>query len=643
MADPNTQSGGNANVPGLLASIDANGGGKAFPLYLAGDGVTPLASLAAGSAGTPAAPTAGSTTPVVTAARNGTFQWQVVFAGTATIALEYLLADGTTWFEAGSQTASGVVEIKLYPSQFDTKLRLRNKGANPATNVTSAVLGAGAGPAIPLTISGTPSDVAAGSTFSFTPTTTGGAGQRSYALSMSPDSYLPRSIRFNRSTGALSGTPVAGGRAYGIFITVTDDTGSKTLGPLSFNITGGSVAMSFPATIPSGKAPLAPYTGLVANNLYMPSGFQAATTVIQAETEHTAMEDFGPSNPITVSYANNIMPDEAGPGDVLTVVDSSIIYNGTLVPNLWGGATGTTAANGADTPDSDGNPIVIPKGAKFIHRVKLSNPAGVPYTSFNVNHPTASAEYNAAAATNKCRDINATIGTKGATKAIPFPVSIKGTTTQHSADIHGDSLAYGQGTAAGSPYPASGWEGIVVPALADKIAWRRSALSGDSMATWLTGTNAARRIARGAFASIIFNELGRNDITTAGNTTGAATVLGRINSLKSKFPGKLFIQLTCPPKATSTDDFATVANQTIATDGNNDQRLILNQTLRAGVAGMIILDTSTVLESALDSGLFKAGYTNTASPWQGLHPNNTGYNAVRVSGVIDPEAIKALR
>ena len=110
------------------------------------------------------------------------------------------------------------------------------------------------------------------------------------------------------------------------------------------------------------------------------------------------------------------------------------------------------------------------------------------------------------------------------------------------------------------------------------------------------------------------------------------------------------IQWTLGPYTTSTDTWATVANQTIqpAAGYSNPNRIAVNNwlrdgapmlngvgvatgssavgTLRAGMAGHPLLtyyDVADVVESARDSGVFKAGYS-----FDGIHYSTAAYAAV---------------
>jgi hypothetical protein len=83
-----------------------------------------------------------------------------------------------------------------------------------------------------LTISGTPATTGTqGSAYSFTPSSTGGLGTKTFSINFST---IP-GISFNTTTGAYSGTPTQAASQSGIIISVTDSIGTVSLA--SFNLT----------------------------------------------------------------------------------------------------------------------------------------------------------------------------------------------------------------------------------------------------------------------------------------------------------------------------------------------------------------------------------------------------------------------
>jgi len=96
-------------------------------------------------------------------------------------------------------------------------------------------------PRAPLTISGTPASATQNSSYSFTPTVAGGFGTRTFALT----GTLPAGLNFSTTTGAVTGTPTTAGTTSGLNITVTDSTGSASLGTFSIVVTAQAASPFF--------------------------------------------------------------------------------------------------------------------------------------------------------------------------------------------------------------------------------------------------------------------------------------------------------------------------------------------------------------------------------------------------------------
>jgi lysophospholipase L1-like esterase len=116
----------------------------------------------------------------------------------------------------------------------------------------------------------------------------------------------------------------------------------------------------------------------------------------------------------------------------------------------------------------------------------------------------------------------------------------------------------------------------------------------------------------------IINALGRNDIF---NGRTAAQTKADIITGNAKYSGlgKVY-GVTIPPWTSSTDSWATVANQTPQNSGYEAQRIIYNADIRAnyaswGLAGVI--DVSAYCEDATVAGKWRADIAATPD---GVHP-----------------------
>lgn len=95
----------------------------------------------------------------------------------------------------------------------------------------------------PISISGTPpSSGQVGVAYSFTPSTSGGSGTKTFALS---GGSLLAGLAFSTSTGAITGTPTAAGSMPNIVVTVTDSASSASTTATTVTIAAASSASPF--------------------------------------------------------------------------------------------------------------------------------------------------------------------------------------------------------------------------------------------------------------------------------------------------------------------------------------------------------------------------------------------------------------
>jgi hypothetical protein len=239
-------------------------------------------------------------------------------------------------------------------------------------------------------------------------------------------------------------------------------------------------------------------------------------------------------------------------------------------------------------------------------------------------------------------DIDATIQTNmGAGTRIPMPSAILGLARQPEASrsvaLIGDSLLMGY-----LDTPIDGHlKGFAVrgPEYED-VRYRRVQQGGDRMAFW-TAANATKRIALVQPATTVFCDLGSNDLAN-GATLAQLQAAALVTWTQLGAQGAKVHQWTLLPKTTSTDSWATKANQTpvapaFAAGGT---RQLFNAWLRAGASTVIngntvtfgqsghpltgVVDISATVEDATDSNYWKTpGWTT-----DGAHPTATGYEAL---------------
>jgi hypothetical protein len=350
---------------------------------------------------------------------------------------------------------------------------------------------------------------------------------------------------------------------------------------------------------------LSPYLGQVATNSMIPDTIDAGSiTNLNNSTTHYARDAI---TSLQIAYSNwsAVAAGEQTSGGTCTYRAAIEYPLGTFTPLLWSGARDVVAANGADTPLSDPIAITIPRGSVFRIRVFASSPSGVPHKN------TVSAT---AMATGDATNVDKT--TNGAVMAtvgrVLTPSLIVAQTRRASILMVGDSINGGIGENTATDYHDAGLGPRIY---GSAFAYTQASTPGETAAAFLT--NSTKRRAHAAYVSHVVCNYGRNDLS--GGATGAA-VAALITQVAALFPGKPFIQATCLPRTTSTDSWATTANQTTHT--SNAERINFNRLVRArSIAGVSdIFDPCAALESGYESGLWVPGRTT-----EGIHPNTQGY------------------
>lgn len=186
------------------------------------------------------------------------------------------------------------------------------------------------------------------------------------------------------------------------------------------------------------------------------------------------------------------------------------------------------------------------------------------------------------------------------------PYGISGTPSAGSARasiLFGDSISMGTGDVFTNATGGIGWQVRALKSLS--LPYLHAALGGETAGTvngvqYVTNRfNSARR------ASTAIVSLGTNDLLTTPLT--AAQLQTQLLSIRDKLLSRVdqVIFSTIIPRATSTDNFLTVRNQSPVTTNNfNAQRILFNNWLRG--SGLPFLEAADKIESARDSGVYKA-------------------------------------
>lgn len=147
------------------------------------------------------------------------------------------------------------------------------------------------------------------------------------------------------------------------------------------------------------------------------------------------------------------------------------------------------------------------------------------------------------------------------------------------------------------------------------------------------------RARQAAYHTDVIVQYGVNDVNLQARTGAAA--MADLQTIYALFPTKRVWGSTVLPVSTSTDSWATTANQTTA--GTNAQRVILNTDLRAVPAPLVgIFDNAAVVETSLNSGIWNV-FASIGQPTNdGLHPNPVTYKYIDIQKSVDPTRLTSI-
>jgi hypothetical protein len=298
-------------------------------------------------------------------------------------------------------------------------------------------------------------------------------------------------------------------------------------------------------------------------------------------------------------YGNGVSP---GVGKNLTVEAELEYPAGVYTPITFTGASSITTA---PLTNITSDPIVvsIPIGAIFKIR-------GLYTGCCNLHRgPNATiGEGNVFPATG----LNLVTGRSAAFNAnfTYAPSAIIGSTNKRSAIILGDSRPSGLGDVYSR---ADGSYGNAGGAL-NAYAWAQMVQWGGKASDYLAGAGALQA-ELAAYATDIVSQLAANDLFALAT---AASIITSQASIRALYPSKRFHLCTVEPKSSSTDSFATLANQT--TDACNAQLQLYNAAVLANSMGYDTpLNFATVGESSVGSGKWKVDGTANKYVLDGIH------------------------
>jgi len=363
--------------------------------------------------------------------------------------------------------------------------------------------------------------------------------------------------------------------------------------------------------------------GPIATRAGLPDQINAVATARMQRFGSFALDDI---SALEIAWPN-WYGQEITPNTNVMGITASIEYPaGNFTQLKFGGIAQGTAAPGTTLwsdklvlPFQGG----IPAGSKFW--IRFYQTATTSYLSNAVALPDANMG-DALALPGTDMTMGGTI--VGNVNGLLTPCAIFGYTSKPNYITLGNSLNAGAGD---SFQAVNGAYGVIAHAMS-QYAYSNWGQSGKTAAQYVNA-HALRDaiINRCGPLTTIVNALGLNDIFVDG--TSSATLIGYQNQIRNLYPDKKFMITSLTPETTSTDSWATLANQTVK--AQEAQRVAYNTAVRLNALGFTgAYDVAAVVESALNSGKWKVD--GTAFKWtgDGTHPSDFAYNVFNTAGFV---------
>lgn len=382
-----------------------------------------------------------------------------------------------------------------------------------------------------------------------------------------------------------------------------------------------------------------PYTGFVANGGRICDSGDTTHNFWMTRSIHTASDDI---TQLQLVFANwHIQNTGEVSGGTAATITASIEYpTGTFTRVYFSGAAAGVCGAGALLV-SDNCGVRIPAGAKFFvrnYRVHAAGSFACPYVHVGTSAGNALGDAANVGTTSAVTDQTGggTVVASNGTLSAP-PAGIIALTKKPSVFIIGDSRVAGQPTAGDASTSSSPAVGELCRSYyANGMGYCAAPCASDQASFW---TQALRplSIQLGAYASSIVSNHSINDIS---NGASAATLLTRLAAVYAVFGNKSMWIATIAPHTSSTDSFATTANQTPS--AQEAQRVAFNTSLRAGTtftgcAGYA--DIASITESDLNSGDWIVTGVANGYTQDGLHENTAANTRLMNSGVVAPQLV----
>ena len=346
------------------------------------------------------------------------------------------------------------------------------------------------------------------------------------------------------------------------------------------------------------------HIGEVATRARVANQFATSNTAFMSRSAHIARDNV---TSLSVSFPNwwvntasAANTSEETPTGAPATITASIEYPAGVFTQLrFSGSAAGVVPSGADMM-SDQATVSIPNGAKFWVRELYQNSAGIP-----VSGGAAAGVYGGdaitfgSAATDQT--MGGTVASMGAAYGFTaFPDAIVAQTTKRAACLVGTSRVQGIRDARSD---ATNDGGELARAIGPRMPYLDlSAASGQALKFVYSYP---LRAALMQYCSVTVDEFGIND-TNAGYT--AAQIEAARSTIAASFTQGPTYGATIVPFTTSTDNWATTANQTVY--GKESVREQLNADIRAGLTGEVgVVDVDAAIDPTATHLWPAPGYT----------------------------------
>jgi len=328
---------------------------------------------------------------------------------------------------------------------------------------------------------------------------------------------------------------------------------------------------------------------------------------------------------------------EVGGAGVMTIAAAYEAADGTIVPLTFNGGASTGDAADGGTVKSD--VVAVPPykaGDKFYLHVDVNTTGKIVYQSIaslsgGVDGVMGDKMRVGVSGVSTGVAGDAFTSNVTANSGIAFlPVAILGPTKRRSVYILCDS----RGAGSSDTYDRSGDLGEVARTVGAHLGYVNVSVPSDRAVWWLAYN--AQRIKLLDYCTDAIVVLGINDLASGGRTSAQviADLVSIYAALKARNPNIRVYGGTITPHTSSTDSWATTANQTAQTTNTN--RVAVNDSLRSGSMANLhkCIDLADINESYRNSGLYgTVGAANIVTD-DGLHLKQYGLKRIEYSAVI---------